>query len=215
MNNNNITIENIDTSNPDELQRFQVFFERHLIHVTLTSNPFIVRRWIRVTLWFKHKQYCRRGLIVGLGIQRPPYLNSDATLQLSVGHHCLVFHIQHARTIPPSFWRFLYEHKNTFFDVFDHNEPSNLLDFEHQLLVWNLIDVRDEVKLLGWTLSGAVGRSSFGFQEMHMLPEIGNSTWDDVTLTEEQVQYATINAFLYFFMGMALNARHRRHWAKR
>lgn len=53
------------------------------------------------------------------------------------------------------------------------------------------------------------------FKDMHMLPEIGNSTWDDVTLTEEQVQYATINAFLYFFMGMALNARHRRHWAKR
>ncbi|XP_040996084.1 uncharacterized protein LOC121242258 [Juglans microcarpa x Juglans regia] len=220
MNDEHITIETIDIPNPDKLRRFRVhLFERHLINVTLTSNPSIVRRWIRATLWYKGKQNNPRGgLLVGLGIQRRPYLNSAATLQLCVGHHCLVFHMQHAPIVPLALRRFLSYHKNTFIGVFDHKEPRSLLDSEHHLSVSNLVDVRDEVKLLGWSGDLSVEQLAdrlLGFKDVNIPQEIGISTnWDDVSLTEEQVQYASVYAFLSFSMGMALSARRRRHWAK-
>ncbi|KAG6627175.1 hypothetical protein CIPAW_15G108300 [Carya illinoinensis] len=150
--------------------------------------------------------------------QQPPYLNSASTLQLCVGHHCLIFHIQHARIIPLALRRFLSYPKNTFFSVFDHKDPRKLLDSEYHLSVSNLVDVRDEVKFLGWSGDLTVEQLAdclLGFKEVNIPHEIGISTnWDDVSLTKEQVQYASVDAFLSFSMGMALSARGWRHWAK-
>ncbi|KAG2666952.1 hypothetical protein I3760_15G089800 [Carya illinoinensis] len=179
MNDEHITIETINIPNPDELRRFRVhLFERHLIDVTLTSNPFV----------------------------QPPYLNSASTLQLCVGHHCLIFHIQHARIIPLALRRFLSYPKNTFFSVFDHKDPRKLLDSEYHLSVSNLVDVRDEVKFLGWSGDLTVEQLAdclLGFKDVNIPQEIGISTnWDDVSLTKEQVRsIRQRRRFSFFFHG--------------
>ncbi|XP_040996083.1 Werner syndrome ATP-dependent helicase-like [Juglans microcarpa x Juglans regia] len=212
MNNQHITIERIDTPNPDEFQRFRVhFYETHLIHVTLTSNPFVVCGWIEKITWFKRKRiHGDRKLVVGLGVQWSPYYNCAAILQLCVGHRCLVFQLQQANMVMLPLRRFLSNHSNTFVGFFKYKKRRMLLNSEHKLFVRNFVDIRDLSETLGSRNASLelLANSLFGFKGVKKSRTIEKSNWNDVLLTEEQVKYASVDAFLSFRIGM-----HFKVWA--
>ncbi|KAG6675251.1 hypothetical protein I3842_15G092800 [Carya illinoinensis] len=207
MNNQHITIETIDPPNPDKFQRYRVhFYERHLIHVTLTSNPFVVCDWIKKISWFKRERiHGDRKLVVGLGVQWSPYHSCAAILQPCVGTRCLVFQLQQANFVIRTLRRFLSNPNNTFVGFFKYKKRRMLLNSEHKLSVRNFVDIRD----LSGTSLGERNMSMeqlanylFGFEGVKKSALIDLTNWDDVSLTEEQVQYASVDAFLSFRIGM-------------
>lgn len=51
-----------------------------------------------------------------------------------------------------------------------------------------------------------LANSLFGFKGVKKSMMIEKSNWDDVSLTEEQVKYASVDAFLSFRIGMHFKA---------
>ncbi|XP_040991155.1 uncharacterized protein LOC121238368 [Juglans microcarpa x Juglans regia] len=178
--NDHITIEPHHSPNPQRLRTFTVhFFHNHHIHVTLTSTPAVVRGWLHKVrpLFFTHIH--SRRLVVGLGVQWNPYSASAATLQLCIGHRCLVFQLFHAPRVPRFLRLFLSNTDNTFVGVWNHRDKDMLLDSKHELSVSNLVDVRDVVAATkGWSRSLSMEELTgriLGFKDVEKPERIGRS----------------------------------------
>ncbi|KAG6667957.1 hypothetical protein I3843_01G127700 [Carya illinoinensis] len=210
MNDGRITIETHHSSDPQRFRTFTVhFFHSYRIHVILTSTPAVVRAWLRKVRSRFLTHIRSRRLVVGLGVQWNPYYASAATLQLCIGHRCLVFQLFHAPRIPSALRRFLSDTGNTFVGVCNHRDEDMLLGSKHRLLLSNLVDVRDVVTATkGWSRSLSMEELAsriLGFKGVEKPERIGRSAWDDYWLSEKQVQYASVDAYLSFSMGKALN----------
>ncbi|KAK7339803.1 hypothetical protein VNO77_20488 [Canavalia gladiata] len=186
---------------------YDVTFFSDLIRTHLTSTPSIVDSWISDTI--------TRNVppIVGLDIEwRPntePNMNNPvATLQLCAGTGCLVFHIIHAPFIPQSLVAFLRDPSRTFVGVGIEADVLKLRQ-NYALTVTNYRDlrflaaekygsselIRAGLKMLSLTVLGL---------EVNKPHWITRSGWDIRPLTLEQVQYATIDAFVSFEIGRHL-----------
>jgi hypothetical protein len=209
MNDEEITIETQYTPNPERVRKFRVLFFDLSIHVTVTATPSVVREWLKKALHrFRHNvNHCR--LVVGLGVQWTPSSDSAATLQLCIGHLCLIFQLHHSPRIPLSLRRFLCDSDHTFVGVWNHMDQDMLRRSQHGLLVPSLVDIRDVVAdKMGWSRQlsmETLADELLGFEGVTKPTWIGRSDWDAYWLRDEQVQYASVDAFLSFKMGKALH----------
>ena len=190
---------------------YPVNFSGALIHTTVTSSAEDVDRWLS-RLYHTRKRRSSSTL-VGLDIEwRPYYRPSDrnpvAIMQICIGHHCLIFQLLHADTIPESLVHFLANPEFTFVGVGVKEDADKLLD-DYKLGVGCTLDLaqtaaekfqvpdfgRRGLKRLAMELIGKV---------MEKPKHVTLSEWDTKKLSYEQIEYASIDAYVSFELGMFL-----------
>ncbi|CAN1155570.1 3'-5' exonuclease [Linum perenne] len=210
MNSDQITIHSHRNYNPHREKNFTLHFYDHKIHTTVTSTPSIVRKWIRHSLHFH--RYLRHKLVVGLGVQwRAPYGDSASTLQLCIGSRCLIFQLRHAHDVPTILERFLADPDITFVGVCNHRDAQMLRDSEDfDLEVSTLLDLRNiAAESIGLSKNLSMedlAEDVLGYRGVHKPTSVGMSNWDVKWLSEEQVQYASVDAVVSFLLGIELDA---------
>ncbi|CAM0911252.1 unnamed protein product [Alopecurus aequalis] len=187
-----------------------VDFEGDEIVTTVTSSGAAVKRWLRdiryLYRWVYHK------LIVGLDVEwRPSYStaqNPVALLQLCVGRRCLIFQLLHADFVPRALKRFLADPNFRFVGV-SVQEDADRLGRDHSLQVANTVDLRGlaangmhraELRHAGLK---AVARAVMG-ADLQKPKRVTMGPWDAQSLSDEQIEYACIDAFVSFEVGRKL-----------
>ncbi|CAI0545550.1 unnamed protein product [Linum tenue] len=190
-------------------RNFTVDFFGHRIITTVTSTPAVAREWLYGLLRFHRPR--RYKLVVGLGVQwRPPYANTAATLQLCIGTRCLIFQLLHADFAPRILERVLADPTITFVGVWNQNDARLLQSSQHQLQVAKLLDLRSIAAAsrgLSTTSSmEALADGVLGYPGVHKPNWVGTSDWNAYRLSDAQVQYACVDAFVSFSLGKELEA---------
>ncbi|XP_047073459.1 Werner Syndrome-like exonuclease [Lolium rigidum] len=194
----------------DETYVTYVDFEGHGIKTTVTSSGTAVKRWLReiryMYRWVYHK------LIVGLDVEwRPSYSsvqNPAALLQLCVGRRCLIFQLLHADYIPDDLEDFLADPGFRFVGV-GVQEDANRLDNDHRLRVATTVDLRglaaDGMQMPWLRQAGLKGIASAVMGANIEKPQkVRVGPWDAYELSDEQINYACIDAFVSFEVGRKL-----------
>ncbi|XP_058076687.1 uncharacterized protein LOC131225224 [Magnolia sinica] len=185
---------------------------RYLIITTVTSTPAVVRSWIyhtcRIHGFRLHK------LVVGLGVQWRPvgrYRNWSraATLQLCVGHRCLIFQLVYVHSVPQALRKFLANTNITFVGIWN-NLDAKYLQRDHGLYVHDLLDLRSCVGETDgrWDLKqasmGTLALEFLGISGLDKDTTVGRSDWEALLLDDDQVLYACTDAFVSFEIGKRL-----------
>ncbi|XP_004136772.1 Werner Syndrome-like exonuclease [Cucumis sativus] len=175
-----------------------------------TASIDVVNFWVATILEVNNRRI--RPLIVGLDIEWRPYFgpkpNPVATLQLCVGHRCLIFQLLYCPAAPQALVNFLFDSSCTFVGVGIHQDVQKLYH-EYGLTVSNVVDLRDlAVNKLGRTYLRYAGLKSLWREvlgrEIEKPKYITLSNWDSVWLNYAQILYATIDAFISFEIGRSL-----------
>ncbi|KAI9159698.1 hypothetical protein LWI28_001074 [Acer negundo] len=195
---------------------YDVNFFGDRIRTMVTNCPSIVESWIS-EIKLIHQQRLDR-LIVGLDIEHHPNFNYKnehpvATLQLCVGHRCLIFQMIHAPDIPQCLEDFLLNDKYSFVGV-KVDEDAEKLKNDYNLSVGNAIDLRtlaaEHVEVLGMNMKELKQAGLKGLSErilgkkLEKPKQIQLSKWDDRKLSSDQVQYACLDAFVSFEIARTL-----------
>ncbi|CAL9017210.1 unnamed protein product, partial [Prunus brigantina] len=139
--------------NCDTHDLYRVDFFDDNIETLVTHTPAKVRSWIQ-KIKYIHR-FRLHELIVGLDIEwRPSFTrgvtNPVATLQLCVGHNCLIFQLCYCDRIPKCLFDFLANPSFTFVGVGVGQDVRKLAD-DYGLEVANSVDLRVlEARRYGW-----------------------------------------------------------------
>ncbi|KAF9594355.1 hypothetical protein IFM89_030484 [Coptis chinensis] len=208
MESQNISISELRTQNPN-LRIYTIKFFDKRFTTTVTSSPYEIRKWIRST-WYHYSAY-RTQLIVGLGVQWNPDSDNNNpadTLQLCVGSRCLIIQLSQTDYVPELLRRFLGDTDTTFVGIWNHSDESRLEQCEHKLVLgsepidlrYKVADRFGEYELQRASMESLVGRF-FGYHGVGKDPNVARSEWDADWLDDEQVLYASVDAFVSFQMG--------------
>ncbi|KAL5700813.1 hypothetical protein ACHQM5_026220 [Ranunculus cassubicifolius] len=209
MEDGSITIERRNFTSKQQF--YSIDFFNKSFTTTVTSTPSVVRKWIYDTLHLK--RYYLHRLVVGLGVQWNPNTSDPAsTLQLCVGNRCLIFQLSHANYVPNILRRFLNDSRFTFVGIWNNSDGDRLRRSDFQLkLGKDAIDLRyiaaeryDDRSLKSASMEGLVSRV-LRFDGVKKDNDVGRSNWDVYWLTEEQVLYAAVDAYVSFQMGKEMS----------
>ncbi|KAL8488830.1 hypothetical protein ACS0TY_024945 [Phlomoides rotata] len=210
MDSNKVRIRPTNSPDPSRQENYTVFLHSLRIRVVVTAKPVVVRKWI-YAIGHRHRILLRNGrLVVGLGVQWTHGRNAGAaTLQLCVGHTCLIFQLRHADQSPAILRRFLSNSNITFVGVWNYRDADMLSDSRHSLRVTRLVDLRHpaSTSFRGCSLSASMetlASDILGWDGMSKEETVGRSNWDVEWLSKEQVRYAALDVVLSFFMGKKL-----------
>ncbi|KAK6136962.1 hypothetical protein DH2020_029296 [Rehmannia glutinosa] len=188
---------------------YTVFCHAHRVRTTVTARPAVVRKWVH-GIRHRHRNLLLRGrLVVGLGVQWAPGRNpSPATLQLCVGHRCLIFQLLYADHSPAVLHRFISDPSVTFVGVWNYRDALMLRESRHRLQISRLVDLRHVASdLRGFSRRMTMewlAEEVLGMDGVEKKGWVGRSEWDQTWLSEEQVEYACVDAFLAFLMAIEL-----------
>ncbi|XP_052163294.1 uncharacterized protein LOC127780428 [Oryza glaberrima] len=177
----------------------------------VTAHPAYSRRWVHTTRWLHHRLLRSGRLLVGLGVQwtplrRPLHRGSPppppATLQLCVGHRCLVFHLAHADAIPAALRRFLADPRVTFVGSGASND-RRMLSAYYDLHVASARELR-AVAAMGNASMEAMADRFLGYPGIAKPTNVAMSAWHAPYLSIEQVEYACVDAYLAFRLAVHL-----------
>lgn len=186
-----------------------VNFYGNEIKTTVTDVPRVVDAWISTVQNLNRESLELHRLVVGLDIEWHPnynrYQNRNkvATLQLCVGRRCLIFQIFHAIFIPQSLRDFLGNRDHTFVGVGIGADNQKLFE-DYGLWVGRSVDltiysVRRNIGLKD------LAREILRF-DIEKPSNVTLSNWQAEYLTPPQVEYACIDAFVSFRIGMVCEA---------
>ncbi|KAJ8539266.1 hypothetical protein K7X08_013518 [Anisodus acutangulus] len=191
----------------DRYDLYDVYFSSDRILTTVTHDPAIVTDWIK-TIELLHQ------LIVGLDVEWRPnidsYQNPVATLQLCVGHRCLIFQLIYCQYIPHALTEFLLNPRYEFVGVGIENDVEKL-EKDYKLFVENVIDLRqltaDVYNCESLRDAGLkrLCKSLLG-REVEKPKHVAIGRWDKKRLDMDQVHYACVDAFVSFLIGKHLTA---------
>ncbi|KAJ4951994.1 hypothetical protein NE237_028826 [Protea cynaroides] len=198
-------------SNEPPSHEYKVNFLEDNILCTVTRTCSVVSQWL-TSIQTIH-DHCMTNLIVGLDIEwrpkfRPGAKNPVAILQLCVDGRCLIFQIMHCDHVPPSLITFLNNQNYTFVGV-EINSDVNSLIHDYGLSVSCTKDLRflaaeklerEELQRAGLKTLALVVLG----KELKKPRNITLSKWDDLQLSNDQVCYACIDAFVSFEIGRYL-----------
>ncbi|KAI3883275.1 hypothetical protein MKX03_020563 [Papaver bracteatum] len=197
------------TMNSQEV--YSVRINNDHIYTVVTKNASIVKRWIdRIC---KDYNDHLNHLIVGLDVEwKPaygPYRYRIATLQLCVGRRCLIFQIIHADEIPESLRGFL---SNPYFKFVGVGIQSDVdkLRCDYNLGVMNAFGLGNLAAVKygnkGFKNVGLMGLAEvvLGCGEIDKPRNVTMSNWDQYQLTEAQIRYACVDAYVSFKIGKQL-----------
>uniref|UniRef100_A0A0D9WUR9 3'-5' exonuclease domain-containing protein n=1 Tax=Leersia perrieri TaxID=77586 RepID=A0A0D9WUR9_9ORYZ len=171
----------------------------------VTPHPSFARRWVHTTRWL-HRRHHRR-LIVGLGVQwtphtrrRGPHLPPPATIQLCVGHRCLVFQLSQANSIPNAIRRFLADPRVTFVGS-GNSHDRRMLGFYYGIHVASGCELRGLARMGNASMEDMADRL-LGYRGIRKPFHVAMSDWHVDFLSDEQVQYASLDAYLSFRLAV-------------
>ncbi|KAH6779554.1 hypothetical protein C2S52_010791 [Perilla frutescens var. hirtella] len=189
------------------------FFDDNIL-TTVTHDPEVVSEWIS-EVEFIHRRRLHR-LIVGLDVEWVPSFDRHcrspvATLQLCVGRRCLIYQISRSPCIPQTLADFLLNESYTFTGV---GVESDLEKLENDYGIGGEARCVDLGKVAAIEYGrkalknvGLKGLASVVLErEMEKPQHVTLSRWDNWCLTEEQVHYASVDAFVSFEIGRILGA---------
>ncbi|KAG2639457.1 hypothetical protein PVAP13_2KG011200 [Panicum virgatum] len=175
----------------------------------VSARPADARRWVATTRWLHGGLHHAGRLVVGLGVQwtatglplhgAPP---SPATLQLCVGHRCLVFHLAHADAVPEKLRRFLADPRVTFVGSGSAYDCRILRD-HCGLHVARATELRAVAGMGNASLEDMADRF-LGYPGIHKPRDVAMSAWHAPRLSPDQVEYACVDAYLAFRLGLVL-----------
>ncbi|KAL4587502.1 hypothetical protein LXL04_000373 [Taraxacum kok-saghyz] len=183
-----------------------VSFYEHNIFTVVTKDHDIVTAWISETT----ENINGRRLVIGLDTEwrsshQQGFENPIAILQLCVGHRCLIFQIIHAPYIPQSLVDFLNNPNYIFTGAGALSDAEKLV--RHYGLgcaaygYWMRLAAN---VMYGMSMNGlglkALARMFLG-KEPEKPKWVTTSNWDNQWLSPEQIDYASIDAFLCFQIG--------------
>ncbi|KAI9160293.1 hypothetical protein LWI28_006880 [Acer negundo] len=198
---------------------YDVNFFGDRIRTLVTNSPSMVESWISEIELIHRKRLGR--LIVGLDAEHHPNFNYKnehpiATLQLCVGHRCLIFQMIHAPDIPQCLEDFLLNDNYSFVGVKVDEDVENL-ERSYNLSVGNAIDLRtlaaEQVQVFGMNMMELKQAGLKGLSErilgkkLEKPKQIQLSNWDDRKLSSDQVQYACLDAFVSFEIARKLKIK--------
>ncbi|KAJ4733821.1 Werner syndrome-like exonuclease [Rhynchospora pubera] len=183
------------------------------IKTTVTDSGEVAAEWINDILWIHRRRL--HHLIVGFDIEWCPHgwhgtygQNPPALLQLCVGRRCLVFQLIHCDYIPEELGEFLSDDRFRFLGVGIEDDVQKLWA-EYGLAVDNFDDLRylaaeatGQWEMRQWGLQNLVGE--FMGVNMDKPRRVRLSDWGTYSLTEEQIEYAALDAFTSFEVGRRL-----------
>ncbi|CAL4955325.1 unnamed protein product [Urochloa decumbens] len=186
-----------------------VMFEGNKITTTVTSSGETVEGWLD-EVRSVHRRRLHK-LVVGLDVEwRPlfgPGYSRTALLQLCVGRRCLVFQLLHADHIPVALDEFLGDPRYRFVGVGVQGDAVRL-SRDYDLEVENTVDVAELVadnidpdlrnaglKAIASAVMGAT---------VDKPQRVRTGRWDAYELSDEQIKYACIDAFVSFEVGRKL-----------
>ncbi|KAL3850061.1 hypothetical protein ACJIZ3_011943 [Penstemon smallii] len=206
---NPVSTESHHSSNPAKAEHYTIVCHSLRVRTVVTSTPSVVRNWLYMIRRRNYHRLRSRRLVVGLGLQWAPGPDPHpATLQLCVGRHCLIFQLLYAAHSPAALHRFLSDPGLTLVGIWNYRDAPMLRNSKHRLHVSGLVDVRHVAS----DLRGCSRRMSMeslasvvlGMDGLGKKKRVGRSAWDEKWLSDEQVEYACLDAFLCFLMGKAL-----------
>ncbi|KAM7492234.1 hypothetical protein LguiA_035155 [Lonicera macranthoides] len=186
---------------------FDVTFFQEPIKTLVTRSPCIVDTWISDMCYLHYNRLHRHNLIVGLDIEwrpnfEPNLQNPPATLQLCIGHNCLIFQLLFAPLIPQTLTNFLANTDFTFVGVGIDGDLQKLFSW-YGLVVGNTVDLRGLAA--DWSgkewlrHTGLVNISRYVLGKNFQKPvEVTLSNWDNEWLSLDQIQYACVDAYVSF-----------------
>ncbi|KAJ4806580.1 hypothetical protein LUZ62_019146 [Rhynchospora pubera] len=184
------------------------FFGRNF-DVVVTDEPVAVRTWIKRILYIHHRRLnFRQGnnFIAGLGIQwcSFPSNRRPSTIQICIGRRVLIFQIHQSRSIPTALSRMLSDSRIIFVG-YNIRSDCRLLKSYHDLEVSSTEELRS-VSGMGNASMERMVETVLGFPGVVKPSWISNSDWDAPRLSVDQVQYAALDAYLSFELGLKLVA---------
>ncbi|XP_059659821.1 uncharacterized protein LOC132306455 isoform X2 [Cornus florida] len=191
--------------NYSSYQIYDVTFFNDTIKTLVTDTACIVDTWI------SDMKRLHRRIVVGLDVEWrnvPGQESAVATLQLCVGRNCLIFQILIAPEIPKSLVEFLSNNYYTFVGVKVEDDAQKLFN-KYGLKVSKTVDLRSlAVRTLndnGLRNAGLVRLAKDFLGKSFEKPKsVSRSNWDDDWLSEDQIQYACVDAFVSFEIGRCL-----------
>nr|CAB3477835.1 unnamed protein product [Digitaria exilis] len=193
-----------------ETKVLTVNFEGHRITTTVTSSGDSVAAWIDEVRSVHHRRLHK--LVVGLDVEwRPlfgPGYSPTALLQICVGRRCLIFQLLHHDYLPDELEEFLADPDFSFVGV-GVAADAERLRYDLDLEVANPVDLaelaaeemeRPDLRNAGLKAiaSAVMGVSVDKPQSVRL------GCWDNYYLSNEQVMYACIDAFVSFEVGRML-----------
>ncbi|KAM7514124.1 hypothetical protein LguiA_003707 [Lonicera macranthoides] len=187
---------------------YDITYYNDNIQAVVTCSATVVDRWINeITRIHRRKLH---KLVIGIDTEWRLNANkSIAILQLCVGRRCLIFQLHHAQEIPASLYAFLNNTNFTFVGVGIGQDVQKLSDHRKlsvggcvkdlQPLAASVYNDKEFEKMgLKRMASAVLGKV------MDKPKHITLSKWDAKRLSYAQVEYACLDAFVSFEIGMAL-----------
>ncbi|CAJ1963135.1 unnamed protein product [Sphenostylis stenocarpa] len=205
----------IDDQSYDDCDIYTVAFRTApiIITVTVTAIPSVVRNWLFRTLTVCRRYVRQQNFVVGLGVQWTPGHEESPpnTLQLCVGHRCLIFQLDRANYVPIKLRRFLLDPSLTFVGFWNELDRRKLLSSKHRLeMVTDPLDLKryaenDHGQILDQESVNEIVAESVGL-EVDQRSEISTSDWDREELEHDQIVYAAVDAYCAFLFGKNIGA---------
>ncbi|KAJ1689809.1 hypothetical protein LUZ63_013964 [Rhynchospora breviuscula] len=188
---------------------YTIWFFGWNFDVVVTDEPVAVRTWIKRILYIHHRClnfHQGNNFIAGLGIQWCSFQSNrrPATIQICIGRRVLIFQIRQSRDIPPALSRLFSDSRITFVG-YNIRSDCRLLKSYHDLVVSSRAELRS-VSGMGNASMERMVETFLGFSGVIKPSWIGNSDWDALMLSVDQVQYAALDAYLSFELGLKLVA---------
>ena len=183
-----------------------VRFGQYAITTTVTSSGKAVERWITEVLSARRIDGSRYDMVAGLDVEWRPSdrgkQNPVATLQLCVDRRCLIFQLLHADYLPAALPGFLGDRAVRFFGVGVDADAARLrAEADHGLEVGWAVDLRGYAE----EYAGRPDLRQAGLRAIAAAvlgvdlakPHGGaTSRWDARSLSDEQITYACLDAFV-------------------
>ncbi|KAF5189908.1 Polynucleotidyl transferase ribonuclease h-like superfamily protein, partial [Thalictrum thalictroides] len=174
MEDDDVTIQEFNTDYDDK-EMYTIDFYGHNFITTVTASPAVVRNWIQST--------CR----------------------------CLIFQLTRTDSVPNILRRFLDDPNTTFVGIWNHSDADRLLKSEHELslssdpkdLRYSIADRFDDPDLERASMETLVSRF-FGYDGLKKDSDVAKSDWNVECLTDKQVLYAAVDAYVSFQMGKVM-----------
>ncbi|PIA61003.1 hypothetical protein AQUCO_00300492v1 [Aquilegia coerulea] len=188
------------------------------IHTLVTHDAHMLEHYLYDILSDKHNQEDRsKGrLIIGLDIEWCPSFNRNnenppAILQLCVGKRCCIFQLSSAPEIPETLGMILNLSDIKFVGVGIQRDVEKLIRF-YNLRVANFVELgplaaekfkRDELRNDGLK---DLAKEVLGLV-IDKPRRVTLSRWDAAVLATDQIQYASVDAYLSYEIGKKLISR--------
>lgn len=191
---------------------YDIDFNGFIIKTTVTASADLVNDWI-----FQIHHTCRihlHGLIVGLDTEWWWREETVAILQLCIGHRCLIFQLHRADQMPKSLVDFLQNERFKFVGKKVDNDIEKLKEDYGLVVKGNPCDLGDEAAYIYKdSRYRSMGLETLAEEllgvKMKKSKRITMSRWDANKLSYEQVEYACVDAYVSFKLGVLLDLLRR------